>query len=84
MYYGCAMQRTTIMLPSDLKLQAQRLAMRLGISFGELVREALQSRLVSSADEIRDDDPLFRYEVFDDDGATDLAAAHDDELYGTE
>lgn len=70
------------MLPSDLKLEAQRLADRLGISFGELVREALRSRLARGAGEIRDDDPLFRYEIFEDEGSSSLARDHDRELYG--
>ncbi|REJ73526.1 MAG: CopG family transcriptional regulator [Acidobacteria bacterium] len=75
------MQRTTIRLPSALKVQAQQLAQGLGISLGELVREALQSRLDTTADDLRADDPFFHDRVFEDDGASDLAAAHDDALY---
>jgi Arc/MetJ family transcription regulator len=35
------MNRTTIVLPSDVKAEAMRRARARGISFGELVREAL-------------------------------------------
>jgi hypothetical protein len=45
---------------------------------------ALRSRLTTNSDEIRDEDPLFRYEIFEDDGRRHLARDHDEELYGDE
>ena len=39
------MKRTTIMLPEELKNQAERSAASMGISLGELIRESLEARL---------------------------------------
>ncbi len=75
------MHRTTIMLPGDLKLEAQRLAERQGISLGELIRDALRSRLALSCDEVREDS-LFQFEVFEDQGSARDGSDHDALLYG--
>lgn len=76
------MTRTTIILPEDLKLAALEQARKRGISFAELVREALEARLgaLSGGPE---DDPLFAEPpVYDGPAPADLAAEHDRYLYG--
>jgi hypothetical protein len=78
------MKRTTIMLPAELKARAERHAYELGVSFGELVREALQSALESGTVP-RAEDPLFSDEaVYKGKAPKDLAERHDDYLYGDE
>ena len=42
------MERTTIMLPHDLKLQAAQYAKNKGISLGELIRTAIAASLNQS------------------------------------
>jgi hypothetical protein len=75
------MHRTTLMLPPDLKTRAQSRAREMGISFGELVRQALESEL-SAPPGRRDDDPLFAdVAVFGGEAPADLSAAHDRYLY---
>jgi hypothetical protein len=68
------------MLPSDLKTRSQALAKRLGISFGELTRESLESFLRGYAGELRED-PLFALEVYRGPADADLSERHDDHLY---
>lgn len=76
------MQRTTIMLPPDLKMRAQRLAQERGISLGVLIREALASALEAAGDDRRNNDPLFADDaVFTGDAPSDLAQHHDQYLY---
>jgi len=77
------MQRTTVMLPQDLKLQAERHAREMGISLGELIRESLEAML-SGSDEHR---PMVDH-LFSDDAVyvgkapRDLSVNHDGYLYG--
>lgn len=79
------MQRTTVMLPPELKLRAQRLAHDQGVSLGGLIRQALDSLLRGSRDAIGRRDPLFTDNaVWDGDAPVDLAADHDRYLYGDE
>ena len=76
------MQRTTLMLPPELKTRAQSRARDLGVSFGELVRRALETELSSAPGRTRKTDPLFADEaVFSGDAPADLAARHDRYLY---
>ena len=78
------MKRTTVMLPAELKARAERRAYELGVSFGELVRETLQSAL-ESGEERRTEDPLFKDEtVYKGKTPKDLAEKHDDYLYDDE
>ncbi len=75
------MTRTTIMLPEDLKLRAQEIASRLGISLAELIRETLERRLDARRD--WQDDPLFaEVPVFEGPVPPDLSREHDRYLYG--
>ena len=75
------MNRTTIMLPRDLKLQAIRAADRLGISMGEFIRKALEKQL-QACDEVVGDPLLLDSALFNGDSPEDLSEAHDNYLYG--
>ncbi|HET6878852.1 MAG TPA: hypothetical protein VFI31_01780 [Pirellulales bacterium] len=74
------MQRTTIMLPNDLRARAQRRARELGMSLGQFIRESLAAKLGGGENEAEDplfaDDAAFAGEVPDD-----LARNHDRYLY---
>ena len=77
------MHRTTLMLPPDLKLQAQRKAREQGISLGEFIRRAIESRLEGSRQAERAEDPMFAdVAVWTGDVPSDSAAEHDRYLYG--
>ncbi|MCP3963232.1 MAG: hypothetical protein GY719_35780 [bacterium] len=77
------MHRTTLMLPPELKLQAQQKAREQGISLGEYIRRAIESELSGSGALRRAADPLFAdTAVFTGDAPTDSAAEHDRYLYG--
>ena len=76
------MERTTIMLPLELKVRAQRVAHRRGISLGVLIRESLTRVLENEEQNHRAADPLFAADaVFTDDAPADLAQHHDRYLY---
>lgn len=77
------MERTTIMLPHDLKLQVTQHARRKGISMGELIRDAITAALSKAGDNGKSDDPLFSdNEFFQGPASADIAANHDEYLYG--
>jgi hypothetical protein len=81
--------RTTIVMPLPLKAKAVARARQQGISFGEFVRHAVEKQLVVSAksrsSKAKTGDPFWDNLVtYDDDGPVDLAARHDDYLYGEE
>ncbi|MBI1870726.1 MAG: hypothetical protein HYS07_05990 [Chlamydiae bacterium] len=76
------MHRTTIMLPLDLKFKAVQMAQKMGISFGEFVRETLKKAIrktknTKSLDPFFADKAVFRGKV-----PKDLSERHDDYLYG--
>lgn len=76
------MNRTTIMLPADLKARAARLAREQGVSLGELIRETLRATLKRAAARA-DKDPLFAdSEVWEGRAPKNLARDHDRYLYG--
>lgn len=78
------MHRTTIMLPEDLKRRASQRAERLGISLGELIRQALDRLLVEPAPSDASD-PLLAFDnAFQGPSPPDLAQNHDAYLYGDE
>ncbi|MBI5244399.1 MAG: hypothetical protein HY922_12095 [Elusimicrobia bacterium] len=70
-------------MPEDLRQQAFAQARRLGISFGEFVRDALKSALASAprsgpkTDSLLCDRATFRGGI-----PTDYSIRHDDYLYG--
>jgi hypothetical protein len=75
------MDRTTIMLPQELKSRALRKARSKGISLAELIRLALESQLAEARDP-RDADPLMKDSaIFDGEAPEDLSANHDAYLY---
>jgi len=77
------MERTTIMLPRDLKLRVAQHAQKKGISMGELIRNAISAALSQSVDKVSTDDPLFTdNELYQGPAPADLSADHDQYLYG--
>ena len=75
------MHRTTIMLPRDLKVRAERRAREEGVSLGEFVRRSV-ARSLGRPEEIAED-PLFAdQQVYDGETPATYAADHDDHLYG--
>ena len=75
------MNRTTIMLPEELKRQAQERAMATGISFGELVRRSLTAA-VSTPPPKRTKDPLLADSgTYLGNAPSDLSEDHDQYLY---
>jgi len=83
-YYAGMMVRTTIMLPSELRLRSTRRARQRGLSFGELVRESLAAELERGEGSAgAGDDPLFADRaVFRGRAPKDVAKEHDAYLYG--
>jgi hypothetical protein len=72
------------MLPPELKSRAMQKAKKMGVSLGEIIREALESHLRES-EKTGKDDPLFRdSEIFRGDVPKDLSINHDSYLYGEE
>lgn len=79
------MERTTIMLPRDMKLQAAQYAKKKGISMGELIRNAIAATLDQSRKKDSDADPLFTdQECFTGPVPADISAHHDKYLYSKE
>lgn len=82
--------RTTIVLPPELKRRAVSRARRQGISFGEFVRRAVEKqvalptvKIVKPPRKRKTGDPFWDNLVFfEDDGPTDLSVRHDDYIYG--
>jgi len=73
------MQRTTIMLPPDLRRKADREAKALGISLSELIRR----RLAGNAESKSDERPrFFSRKAWQGAGPSDTAGNHDQYLYG--
>ncbi|MBN1675039.1 MAG: ribbon-helix-helix protein, CopG family [Kiritimatiellae bacterium] len=76
------MRRTTIMLPEDLKARAQRRCLSLGISLGELIRDALESVLASRRASPAADSLLADAETYRGPAPADLSKRHDEYVYG--
>ena len=75
------MNRTTIMLPPELKRRALARADARGISLAELIRQCLEAE-VREARERPAEDPLFADRVvYQGETPADLARRHDDYLY---
>ena len=79
------MDRTTIMLPSELKTRASNQAKKMRISLGQYIREALKKSLEMENRPEADADSLFLDNAVST-GTTpeDLASDHDRYLYGDE
>lgn len=80
------MDKTTILLPAELRRRAARRAAAKGISLGELIRRKLLEEVAADQDTARSQDPLFRDfdELLSKGGAADAAAQHDRYLYDEE
>jgi len=79
------MDRTTIMLPPELKTRASNQAKKMRISLGQYIREALKKSLEMENRREAEDDPLFLDNaIFDGPVPKDLASDHDRYLYGDE
>jgi hypothetical protein len=77
------MNRTTVMLPSELKQKASRRSREMGISFGEFVRISIQDELARHYPE--QSDSLFAdTAVFAGEAPVNAADNHDELLYGSE
>jgi len=77
------MERTTIMLPHDLKLRLAQHAKKKGISMGKLIRDAISAALSQTVDKGCKDDPLFTdKELYRGAAPANLSADHDQYLYG--
>lgn len=73
------MHRTTILIPHDLKIQAERQARREGVSLSELIR----MRLSESIDlEAEPKAAFFFRQPWSGETPVDLSERHDDYLYG--
>jgi hypothetical protein len=78
------MERTTIMLPPELKIEAQNYASELGISVGKLIRDSLQLCLEKNKKDKGEDLLFSSFATFEGSTPEDLAANHDQYLYGVE
>ena len=76
------MKRTTVMIPQDLKIRAERRANSEGLSLGAFIREALENALKSNAAGTNDDPFLNDNALYKGDTEADLAQNHDKYLYG--
>jgi hypothetical protein len=76
------MQRTTIMLPRDLKERATREARSRGVSLGELIRESLSTLLRGESTYAAEDPLIADRAVYDGPVPADTSERHDDLLYG--
>ena len=76
------MNRTTVMLPGDLKLKAKKTAENMGISLGELIRVSLKIQIGKKTDTVQDDPFLSDTAVFNGHIPNDISVNHDRYLYG--
>jgi len=76
------MQRTTVVLPAGLKKRAMTLARKRKISFGELVRQAVEQSVPPPKKPSKGRDPLWDdVPVFDGAVPADISINHDKYLY---
>ena len=76
------MQRTSIMLPNDLKEMAEERAHETGRSLGQVIRDALFHELLRKEMDPKSDSLLEDTHYFTDETPVDLSANHDQYLYG--
>lgn len=75
------MDRTTIILPTLLKLKLQQEAKKQNASFGEVVRQALEKYLFAKTNPASLDPFLSSTTIFSDPDQSDVAEHHDKYLY---
>ena len=77
------MERTTIMIPEDLKIKALKHASTMGISLGQFIRESIEKSLDDSQKNRPMDDPLFSDDtIYQGKTPLDLAENHDKYIHG--
>jgi hypothetical protein len=77
------MHRTTILLPHELRREAEIAARRSGISLSDMIRRLLTSAVRGTSSSSRKGDPLFQpRHLMRSANPSDIAAKHDDYLYG--
>jgi hypothetical protein len=76
------MIRTTVMLPEELKFQAERIARRNGISFGRFIRISIEKAVRGAEKSGREDAFFADQTVWRGDAPRDGAVHHDKYLYG--
>lgn len=73
------MHRTTILIPEELKSQAELQARREGLSLSELIRRRLSESIDAEG---RPSAAFFSRQPWSGDTPVDLSTRHDDYLYG--
>ena len=82
---GIKLDRTTIMLPPELKTRAANQAKKMKISLGQYIRETLEKSLETENSKVTEADSLFLDNaVFDSRTLENLTSDHDAYLYGDE
>jgi uncharacterized membrane-anchored protein len=77
------MHRTTILLPAALRAKAESVAKSRGITMSELIRRQLATTVRGRKSSDRKSDPLFApTKLMRAGGRGDIAARHDEYLYG--
>lgn len=77
------MHRTTILLPPELRREAENAARARGMTLSELIRQKLAATVAPKGGNRRQRDPLFRPgRLIETIGPTNVSARHDDYLYG--
>ncbi|WP_045211404.1 hypothetical protein [Desulfonatronovibrio magnus] len=77
------MQRTTIMLPRELKIWAASKSRKMGISLGQLIREALQKEIDSTEVSNGLQDCFYEDKaIYQGYSSPDFSAEHDEYHYG--
>lgn len=75
------MDRTTIVLPADLKFQAQRLAHQKHISLAELIRDALKAQIEKFSQTKKSNAFFEDRNFFKGQAPKDISVNHNDYLY---
>ena len=75
----CAVTRTTIMLPRELRSRAARRAKEAGVSMGQFVRQSIERALQPAPGERRG---FLDLPVYEGPGPSDVSSRVDDYLYG--
>lgn len=76
------LKRTQMYFPEEMFREMKFLAEQEQSSVAEIVRKAVGEFLGKRAEKVWEDDPLWQIVGSSDSGLTDLAARHDDYLYG--
>ncbi|MCA1743776.1 MAG: hypothetical protein ABR542_07625 [Desulfonatronovibrio sp.] len=76
------MQRTTVMIPKELKAQAVRCAEMTGVSLGQLIRDSLQKEIEHAQTQVHSQDSFFEdKEIYEGEAPLDSSVDHDNYIY---